>query len=117
MTSYGTIRNGCDDRAHMNSEPESGPALDLDPAFGNLVIMLASAAAVHFGDLADSVSGERQPPNLDGATQMIALIEMLEVKTKGNLSEGETRLLRQVLYELRLRYVEAQKADKRIIEP
>jgi hypothetical protein len=42
---------------------------------------------------------------------------MLEVKTKGNLSEGETRLLRQVLYELRLRYVEAQKADKRIIEP
>jgi hypothetical protein len=103
----------------MNTERESEPepGLDVDPAFGNLVIMLASAAAVHFGDLADAVSGQRQPVNLEGATQMIGLIEMLEAKTKGNLSAGESRLLSQVLYELRLRYVEVQKGEKRIIEP
>jgi hypothetical protein len=96
---------------------ESGVKTDLDPAFSSLVIMLASAAAVHFGDLADAVSGERQPLNLEGAAQMIGLLEMIESKTRGNLAEGEARLLQQVLYELRLRFVDAQKQDKRIIEP
>jgi hypothetical protein len=90
---------------------------DLDAAFANLVIMLASAAAVHFGDLADAVSGERQPLNLDGAAQMIELLEMLEGKTRGNLNDAEARLLQQVLYELRLRFVDAQKSERRIIEP
>jgi hypothetical protein len=96
---------------------DSGVKTDLDPAFSSLVIMLASAAAVHFGDLADAVSGERQPLNLEGAAQMIGLLEMIESKTQGNLADGEARLLRQVLYELRLRFVDVQKQDKRIIEP
>lgn len=100
-----------------------GPAMtsdapaDLHAAFANLVIMLASAAAVHFGDLADAVSGQRQPLNLDGAAQMIELLDMLEEKTRGNLNDSEAHLLEQVLYELRLRFVEAQKSEKRIIEP
>jgi hypothetical protein len=96
---------------------ESATTPELDPAFSSLVIMLASAAAVHFGDLADAVSGERQPVNLEGAAQMIGLLEMIEAKTRGNLADGELRLLQQVLYELRLRFVEAQKEDRRIIEP
>jgi hypothetical protein len=96
---------------------DSAATPDLDPAFSSLVIMLASAAAVHFGDLADAVSGERQPLNLEGAAQMIGLLEMIEAKTRGNLAEGEARLLQQVLYELRLRFVDAQKQDRRIIEP
>jgi hypothetical protein len=96
---------------------ESATTPELDPAFSSLVIMLASAAAVHFGDLADAVSGERQPLNLEGAAQMIGLLEMIEAKTRGNLADGEVRLLQQVLYELRLRFVDAQKHDRRIIEP
>jgi hypothetical protein len=96
---------------------DSGGGPDLDPAFSSLVIMLASAAAVHFGDLADAVSGQRQPLNLDGAAQMIGLLEMIEAKTRGNLADGEARLLQQVLYELRLRFVDAQRQDKRIVEP
>jgi hypothetical protein len=95
----------------------SDAPVDLNAAFANLVIMLASAAAVHFGDLADAVSGERQPLNLEGAAQMIELLEMLEEKTRGNLNDAETRLLQQVLYELRLRFVDAQKSERRIIEP
>lgn len=97
----------------MNSD---APA-DLNAAFANLVIMLASAAAVHFGDLADAVSGERQPLNLEGAAQMVELLEMLEEKTRGNLNDPEARLLQQVLYEIRLRFVSAEKSERRIIEP
>jgi hypothetical protein len=108
MASYGTIAIA------MN---EVAAEQDLNPAFANLIIMLASAAAVHFGDLADVVTGERQQVNLEGAAQMISLLETLEAKTKGNLTESEARLLQQVLYELRMRFLEAQKQDKRIIEP
>ena len=42
---------------------------------------------------------------------------MLQEKTKGNLIEAEARLVDDLLYELRVRYVQAQQGDKRIIEP
>ncbi len=48
---------------------------------------------------------------------MIELITMLQERTKGNLIEPEERLIDDLLYELRLRYVQAQQGEKRIIEP
>jgi hypothetical protein len=75
--------------------------------FSAFVISLASSAAVHFGDLADASTGERQPPNLPAAKQMIDLLSLMEQKTKGNLDADEQQLLTQVLYELRLRFVQA----------
>jgi hypothetical protein len=42
---------------------------------------------------------------------------MLQQKTKGNLIEQEERLLDDLLYELRLRFVQGQQNDTRIIEP
>jgi uncharacterized protein DUF1844 len=91
----------------------SAPAL----SFTAFVISLASSAAIHFGDLPDPVSGERGEPNLDGAAQMIEILGLLEQKTKGNLTAEERQVLESVLYELRLRFVEASGGGKRIIEP
>ncbi len=85
--------------------------------FTAFVVSLASTAAIHFGDLPDPVSGQRSEPNLDGAAQMIEILTMLEQKTRGNLTAEERQVLEQVLYELRLRFVEATRGDKRIIEP
>lgn len=85
--------------------------------FAAFVVSLASTAAIHFGDLADPGSGERAEPNLEGAAQMIDILEMLEQKTRGNLTIEERQILEQVLYELRLRFVEVKSGDKRIIEP
>ena len=48
---------------------------------------------------------------------MIELIAMLQERTKGNLIEPEERLMDDLLYELRLRFVQAQQGEKRIIEP
>ncbi|MDE3154462.1 MAG: DUF1844 domain-containing protein [Acidobacteriota bacterium] len=85
------------------------------PAF---VISLATTAAVHFGDLVDPDSGQPGEPNLEGASQIIEVLGLLEEKTRGNLTIEERQLLEQVLYELRMRFVEAQAAGgKRIIEP
>ena len=48
---------------------------------------------------------------------MIDILALLEEKTRGNLTPDEQQLLETVLYELRLRFVEAQGQDKRIITP
>ena len=86
-------------------------------SFTAFVVSLASTAAIHFGDMPDPISGERGQLNLDGAAQMIEILALLEQKTKGNLTAEERQVLEQVLYELRLRFVEASGGGKRIVEP
>jgi len=75
-------------------------------SFTAFVISLATTAAIHLGDLVDPATKEQTEPNLDGAAQMIEILGLLEEKTKGNLSAEERQVLEQVLYELRLRFVE-----------
>jgi hypothetical protein len=84
--------------------------------FTGFVMSLATTAAVHFGDIADPASGARAA-NLPAASQMIDILAMLQEKTKGNLSPDESGLVDNLLYELRLRYVEASQGEKRIITP
>jgi hypothetical protein len=86
-------------------------------SFAGFILSLATTAAVHFGDLDDPNTGQRHPPDLQAAHQMIELIAMLQDKTKGNLSSDEAKLVDDLLYELRLRYVEAQQGERRIVEP
>jgi hypothetical protein len=86
-------------------------------SFTAFVLSLASSAAIHFGDLADPDSGQKSPPNLEGAAQMIEILALLDQKTRGNLTAEERQVLEQVLFELRLRFVEAAGTGKRIIEP
>jgi uncharacterized protein DUF1844 len=88
-----------------------------DLSFTTFVVSLASSAAIHFGDLPDPNTGERAEINLEGAAQMIDILTLLEEKTRGNLTIEERQVLEQVLYELRLRFVDATSGGKRIIEP
>ena len=85
--------------------------------FTGFILSLATTAAVHFGDIADPATGERVEPNLEAASQMIELIALMQEKTKGNLSDNEARLVDDLLYELRMRFVQAQQGERRIIEP
>src|SRR6266705_6161202 len=94
----------------LGSAPAGEPAL----TFTDFVLSLASTAAIHFGDLPDPVSGEPAELNLEGAAQMIEILALLEQKTKGNLTAEERQVLEQVLYELRLRFVQATSGAKRI---
>ena len=85
--------------------------------FVAFIFSLASNAAVLFGDLPDPLSNERREPDLEAAGQLIDIIAMLEEKTRGNLTAEERQLLDQVLYELRMRFVEAKKSQSPIIQP
>ena len=86
-------------------------------SFTAFVVSLAHTAAVHFGDIPDPVSGEPGEPNLPAAQQMIEILSLLEVKTRGNLTAEERQVLDQLLYELRMRYIEVSKPKSRIITP
>ena len=88
-----------------------------DLSFTTFVVSLASSAAIHFGDLPDPNTGQPAEVNLEGAAQMIDILALLEEKTRGNLTLEEREVLEQVLYELRLRFVDASGGGKRIIEP
>lgn len=93
------------------SEDTNDSVPDFDPSaitFVGFVLSLAHTAAVHFGDVADPVTGEQTEANLPAAQQMIEILGLLEEKTRGNLTAEERQLLEQLLYELRLRYVEAR---------
>jgi len=88
-------------------------------SFTAFVLSLASTAAIHFGDLPDPISGQPAEPNLEGAAQMIEILSLLDQKTRGNLTAEERQVLEQVLYELRMRFVEVSQGQKSkiILEP
>jgi hypothetical protein len=85
--------------------------------FTDFILSLATTAAVHFGDIADPHTHVKTEPNLLAAAQMVAIISMLQEKTKGNLSGAEEKLVDDLLYELRMRFLQAQQGEKRIVEP
>ena len=88
--------------AEEQNEQDSGIS------FTAFVLSLAHTAAVHFGDIPDPVTGQHSPPNLAAAQQMIDILSLLERKTRGNLTVEERQFLEQILYELRLRFVEGR---------
>ncbi len=85
--------------------------------FASFLLSLAATAAVHFGDRLEPGAVEPGPVDLQAASQMIDILALLEEKTRGNLTAEERQLLETILYELRLRFVEAQGEEKRIITP
>ena len=105
----------------MTDTPASSSAPDpSDPvtvSFPTFVLSLVHAAATHFGDIADQHTGRPGPVNLPAAQQIIDILAMLELKTRGNLTVEERQILEQVLFELRLRFVEASKPAAAADEP
>ena len=77
-------------------------------SFSDLVLMLATMAAVHLGEVGDPVTGETQR-NLPAAGQMIDLLSVIQQKTQGNLEPDEVQLIDAWLYELWLKYIDATK--------
>jgi Domain of unknown function (DUF1844) len=94
-----------DDEQSVSGAPDDPTAV----TFVGFVLSLAHTAAYHFGDVPDPVTGQPGTANLAAAQQIIDILALLEEKTRGNLTAEERQLVEQLLYELRLRYVEASK--------
>jgi hypothetical protein len=72
------------------------------------VLSLGSSALMHLGEAPHPGSGETAK-DLEMAKHTIDILSMLEQKTKGNLNASEAQLMENLLFDLRLRYVEAAK--------
>jgi len=74
--------------------------------FAQMIMHLASTALVMLGHMPNPMTGKTET-DLDTARLLIDQLEMLEVKTKGNLTGEERHLLNQNLMAVRMAFVEA----------
>ena len=81
---------------------------NVDEGFETLVSYLGTTAMFQLGMMAGP-GGERIPADLTSAHHTIDMLEVIERKTRGNLTPDEGRLLEDVLYELRIAFIEAEK--------
>jgi hypothetical protein len=123
FTSEGNRVPGQVEREQKKQEPELGtppkpeaappgePVPEEEEAserFAVLVSYLSTTAMFQLG-LLPGPGGEYIPADLANASRTIDLLEVLQEKTRGNLIGQESKLLEDVLYELRMTYLEVQK--------
>jgi hypothetical protein len=97
------------------TEPQGEPRgqyEDDSPGFETLVSYLSTTAMFQLG-LIPGPSGEHIPADMPNAQRTVDMLEVLQEKTKGNLTASEARLLEDVLYELRMSFVAMQKRQAR----
>ncbi|MCF6246720.1 MAG: DUF1844 domain-containing protein [Desulfobacula sp.] len=75
--------------------------------FSSFILSLYSSGLVQLGKVEDPTTGEKSI-HLDLAQHTIDMMAMLEEKTRGNLNEEEDNLLKALVSELRIAYVEAK---------
>jgi hypothetical protein len=87
-------------------EGPTGPAADpvVSAHFQNLVVNLARQAAANLGASRHPLSGQIEV-DLEGAQQMIDLLQSLRAKTIGNLTADEQELLEGLIGDLQMQYV------------
>ena len=90
----------------------AGGLSDLPPAnFAGLLIGLATSAFIHRGESPDSGQAEGKVDR-PAAKHAIDLLAVLQSKTRGNLEPEEESLLTTLLYDLRLKFVQASRSGK-----
>jgi hypothetical protein len=81
--------------------------------FASFLISLGTSALFHLGQVADPETGAPREPDLPVARHTIDTLELLAEKTRGNLTSEEDELLRNLLTDLRMRFVQASRAGGR----
>jgi len=98
----------------LDASPEgaSQPEEDMPMTFEALIFSLSTTALLQLGMAPHPETGQ-QELDLPGAKQSIDILEMLQQKTRGNLTADEGQLLEECLYDLKMTYVKALQAAKR----
>ena len=89
-------------------EMNEGPKAAESFSFAGFVLSLATSALVHLGVAPEGETEPEVEPNLAAARQVIDILEMLQVKTRGNLDESEQGVLESALHDLHMRFVQAK---------
>lgn len=100
--------------SNQSAKTGQGESTDSDPTqlpeinFATFIISLNASALLNLGAIEDPSTGEKTK-NLPMAKQTIDILTMLEEKTRGNLTDEEEKILKNVLYDLRIIYVRETK--------
>lgn len=91
-----------------DAEPQGAAQGEAAPqaTLGILINSIATQVFVSLGVVENPLTGKKQK-DLDSAKFSIDLLNVLAEKTQGNLTDMEKRYLEGVLYELRMRFVQA----------
>jgi len=92
------------EKERLATQPERAGPLPA-PNFAELLNLIVMQAMAGLGLLAGP-GGERVPPNLEIAKHFIDMLQVLEDKTRNNLTPAEKTMLDQVLYEMRMTFVQ-----------
>jgi len=96
------------------ADNDKGPKEALKNAakdFSIFVTSLSMQALIAMGEVPNPIDNKKEQ-NLEHAQYVIDTLDMLTEKTKGNLKPDEEKILEDVLYHLRMRYLELSKTPR-----
>ena len=96
-------------QAPASQKTAENPPVKADRNFQLLIDLLARNAAALMGGVPDPTTGQAYL-DLEGAREMIDMLDVLRERTHGNLAPEEESLLSDVLGSLKLSYMEISKA-------
>jgi hypothetical protein len=83
---------------------KDGKCVMPEVTFTAFVMSLNTSALFHLGEISDPTTGEKQL-DLNLVKHTVDTLQLLEEKTEGNLTEEERDILKNALYDLKMRYV------------
>lgn len=94
--------------AHGDAASQTAPSHEgtIPVTFSGFIFSLSTSAMMLMGEKLDPQQGQ-MPVNLPQAKEIIDILSMLESKTRGNLTTDEQAVLTDMLYALRMKYVDA----------
>ena len=87
---------------------KDGKCVMPEVTFSAFVMSLNTSVLYHLGEIKDPEAGKTNV-NFDLARHAIDTLVMLQQKTKGNLSRDEEEMLKNIVYDVKLRFVKARK--------
>lgn len=98
----------CGDEKVPNQE---GKCVMPEVTFMALIMSLNTSALFHLGEIANPETGEKLT-DFSLARHAIDTLVLLQEKTRGNLDSDETEMLKNILYDVKIRFVQAVKDKK-----
>lgn len=87
---------------------QNGKCVMPEVTFMAFIISLNTSVFFHLGEIADPETGEKRI-DLPMARHAIDTLVVLQEKTKGNLDPEEMEMLKNILYDVKMRFVAAAK--------
>lgn len=87
---------------------KNGRCVMPEVTFSTFVMSLNTSVLFHLGELTDPETGQKVV-NIDLARHAIDTLAILEQKTKGNLTDEEAELMKNILFDVKMRFVNAVK--------